>query len=143
MSGPGREGAAARERAVDVLARTLYGEARGEPVRGIEAVAAVVANRVRRGGWWGRDVVSVCLKPRQFSCWNPDDPNRPLIEKVGPSDPVFAICLRVARRAVAGALDDPTRGATHYHARSAWPYWARGRAPSAEIGNHLFYNDVE
>jgi len=39
-------------------------------------------------------------------------------------------------------LDDPTGGATHYHARGLMPAWARGQDPSAEIGNHLFYNDV-
>jgi len=33
---------------IDILARTIYGEARGEPVRCKEAVAAVILNRVRR-----------------------------------------------------------------------------------------------
>ena len=34
-------------------------------------------------------------------------------------------------------------GTTHYHATSITPPWAVGREPSAIIGNHLFYNDVE
>lgn len=127
----------------DILARTLWGEARGESVRGIEAVAAVVINRARRGGWWGRSVEGVCRKPMQFSCWNPDDPNRAKLEAVDESDRMFRICLRIARRALAGSVDDPTRGATHYHVRGLLPAWSRGREPSAEIGNHLFYNDVE
>lgn len=134
--------------AVDTLARTLWGEARGEPVRGIEAVAAVVVNRVRRavaagGYWWGGSVVAVCRKPWQFACWNPSDPNRAKLMVVGPSDPVFATCLRVARRAVAGVLPDPTGGATHYHRLGVHPAWAAERVPSAEIGRHLFFNDVE
>src|SRR3546814_9887201 len=58
---------------VDLLARTIWGEARGEPVRGMEAVAAVVMNRVARPGWWGRTVASVCTKAYQFACWNEDD----------------------------------------------------------------------
>ncbi|MCR6633141.1 MAG: cell wall hydrolase [Magnetospirillum sp.] len=127
----------------DILARTLWGEARGESVRGIEAVAAVVLNRAARGGWWGGSVEAVCQKPRQFSCWNVDDPNRAKLERVDETDRVFRICLRVARRALAGAVADPTAGATHYHTRACLPAWARGRVPSAEIGNHLFYNDVE
>lgn len=134
--------------AIDTLARTLYGEARGEPVRGLEAVAAVVANRVRKaraagGYWWGSTVEGVCRRPMQFSCWNADDPNRPVIEAVAADDPVFACCLRIARRAVAGALADPTAGATHYHAKGIRPGWAEGRVPSARIGNHVFYADVE
>lgn len=139
---------ASRAEAIDTLARTLWGEARGEPVRGIEAVAAVIVNRVRlaraRGGfWWGDSVVAVCRKPYQFSCWNADDPNRPKLLAVKETDPVFAICLRIARRAVSGAPPDPTDGCTHYHARSVHPAWARGLAPKAEIGTHLFYDDVE
>lgn len=135
--------------AVDILARTLWGEARGEPVRGIEAVAAIIVNRVRhaqaRGGryWWGTSIEQVCQKPWQFSCWNEGDPNRAKLLAVTERDRSFRICLRVARRAVAGVLDDPTRGATHYHTRAVLPPWARSRSPSAEIGNHLFYNDVE
>lgn len=128
---------------VDVLARTLYGEARGESVRGIEAVAAVVMNRVRRGGWWGGTVERVCRRKWQFSCWNESDPNRARIERVDETDRVFRICLRIARRAVAGSLDDPTCGATHYHTRAIAPDWARALEPSAEIGSHLFYNNVE
>jgi len=134
--------------AVDILARTLFGEARGEPVRGQEAVAAVVLNRVRRarrrgGWWWGKTVAEVCLKPSQFSCWNAADPNRAKILAATAADPAFAACLRIARRAVAGALADPTDGATHYHAVGRTPLWAVGREPSAVIGGHAFYNDVE
>ena len=138
-----------KDRAGDILARTIYGEARGESVRGKEAVAAVVMNRVRRareaGGtyWWGGTVEAVCQRPWQFSCWNAGDPNRVKIEAVDDGNRVFQTCRRIARRALAGTLGDPTEGATHYHAKSVNPPWARGRAPSAEIGHHLFYNDVE
>ncbi|SDG43183.1 cell wall hydrolase [Roseospirillum parvum] len=137
-----------RRRAADILARTLYGEARGEPVRGKEAVASVVLNRVRRarqrgGWWWGTTITEVCLKPWQFSCWNLGDPNRPRIEAVGEGDRVFRSCQRIAERALAGTLPDPTGGATHYHARGVHPPWAWHQAPSAEIGRHLFYNNIE
>ncbi len=133
---------------IDTLARTLYGEARGELVRGKEAVAAVIMNRVRRakerdGYWWGNDVIGVCTRPYQFSCWNLSDPNRDKIATVTRDNRNFQSCLRIARRALAGTLKDPTGGATHYHAKSMTPPWARDREPSAVIGNHRFYNDVE
>ncbi len=139
---------AALDPATDTLARTLYGEARGERVRGKEAVAAVIINRVhlarKRGGyWWGDTIETVCRRPWQFSCWNPSDPNRAKLEAVTPRDRAFASCLRIARRAISGVLADPTGGATHYHAKGLRPPWTRDRTPSAEIGNHLFYNDVE
>jgi len=137
-----------RDPAVEILARTLYGEARGETVRGKEAVAAVVVNRVcratERGGyWWGNSIAEVCRKAWQFSCWNENDRNRTRIEAVTPDNKVFRTCIRIARRAAAGALDDPTGGATHYHTAEANPPWARGRAPVAVVGRHLFYKDIE
>lgn len=133
---------------VTILARTIYGEARGESVRGKEAVAAVVMNRFRRarergGYWWGDTVGEVCLRPWQFSCWNKDDPNFEKIVSVKPADRVFGACLRIARRAVGGVLADPTGGATHYHAKGVFPPWARGRVACFEVGRHQFYNTVE
>ncbi len=79
----------------------------------------------------------------QFSCWNENDPNRTKIVAVTRDNRNFQSCLRIARRALAGTLKDPTVGATHYHAKGMVPPWANDRAPSAEIGNHRFYNDVE
>ena len=131
---------------IDTLARTLWGEARGENLAGQEAVASVILNRVavahRHGGayWWGHDIITVCRKPFQFSCWNADDPNRTKLEQVKGDDKIFAQCLRIARRAVAGTLTDRT---THYHTDTIRPSWARGRTPLAVIGRHLFYRITE
>lgn len=134
--------------AVDTLARVLWGEAREEPVRGIEAVAAVVVNRARlvcrnAEAEWNAAVAAVCRSPDLFSCWNEDNPSLPKIFTVTEADPVFATCLRVARRAMAGVLPDPTFRATRYHGIGQNPTWADGRIPSAEIGLRLFYNNLE
>ncbi len=134
---------------VDTFARTIYGEARGERVKGREAVASVILNRVKRsrlrGGryWWGNGIVSVCRRAWQFSCWNERDPNRKKLEAVTAENKTFASCLRIAEKAVTGELSDATKGATHYHAKSIIPPWAKGKKPSAKIGNHLFYNNIE
>lgn len=130
--------------AVDVLARTIWGEARGQVKEGMEAVASVVLNRVaiarERGGyWWGSDIVQVCQKPFQFSCWNANDPNRPKLLAVDDKNIHFATCKRIARRAVYGCLQDHTSGATHYHAYYVSPYWAKGVEPTITIGDHIFY----
>ncbi|MCC6598426.1 MAG: cell wall hydrolase [Alphaproteobacteria bacterium] len=132
---------------VDVLARTLWGEARGEGSAGMQAVACVVLNRAcvaeQRGGfWWGGNIIQICQKPYQFSCWNRADPNFRKLQALDKSDLYFATALRIAQRAIAGALEDITKGATHYHARSITPYWARGEQPVAIIGQHLFYKII-
>ena len=59
----------AREAAAEILALTLWGEAAGRPVRAIEALAALVMNRVRAGlPHWGQGVAGVCRAPFQFPC---------------------------------------------------------------------------
>jgi spore germination cell wall hydrolase CwlJ-like protein len=115
----------------DVLARTIWGEARSEGQAGMEAVACVVANRVaiaqaRNGFWWGNDIILVC-------------PNREKLLAVSEKNIHFATCLRIARRCVAGCLDDITNGATHYHTKAILPHWAEGQTPVAVIGSHVFY----
>ena len=49
------------------------------------------------------------------------------------------VCRRIACRAAAGSLPDPTGGATHWHDAGALPGWALGRVPAAEIGGLVFY----
>lgn len=133
------------ELAVDVLARTLWGEARGEGTAGMEVVASVILNRVQvaqdKGGqyWWGNDIISVCQKPYQFSCWNRSDPNYRRLLEVTDSNIHFATAIRIARRAVVGTLADSTQRATHYHADYIAPSWARGQTPTLTLGRHIFY----
>jgi spore germination cell wall hydrolase CwlJ-like protein len=137
--------------ATDTLARTLWGEARGEGEAGMIAVAAVVLNRLRisaeHGGryWWGCTIEGVCRARSQFSCWNPGDPNRAKLLAVDDGDPAFRMAKAVASDAIAGRLSDPTFGATTYKVASLpWPYsWGRPRLPLIEIGKHAFFNLLE
>jgi len=137
-----------RELEIDTMARTIFGEARGEPVEGMEAVANVIQNRVKiaqkKGRyWWGNNIIGVCQKPYQFSCWNKNDPSYKRLLEVTEKNIHFATCLRISRRAVINALPDRTKGATHYHADYIMPYWAKGERPVKTIGAHIFYKLVE
>jgi N-acetylmuramoyl-L-alanine amidase len=137
-----------KEIEIDVLARTLYGEARGEGSTGMEAVASVILNRVEiakrhNGYWWGNNIIQVCQKPYQFSCWNKLDPNFKKLSTVTEDDMHFATAMRVARRAVLGFIKDATLGATHYHTLAILPSWAKGQKPTARIGHHVFYTLIE
>lgn len=137
-----------RELEIDTLARTIFGEARGEPHAGLEAVANVVLNRVKvaqnRGRyWWGNNIIGVCQKPYQFSCWNKNDPSYERLINVTDKNIHFTTALRIARRSVIGALHDNTNGATHYHADYVSPYWAVGEKPTKIIGRHIFFKLVE
>lgn len=129
---------------LDILARTVWGEARGEGTIGMAAVANVVINRVAKPCWWGNDIVSVCQKPWQFSCWNKNDPNLPKLIVVNESDPYFLQANTLASKAVNKDLADNTNGATSYYDKRMpnTPKWALGKTPCVEIGHHLFFKDV-
>jgi N-acetylmuramoyl-L-alanine amidase len=129
---------------IDVLARTIWGEARGESRRGKEAVAAVVLNRLKRGPArrYGGTIEEVCQRKAQFSCWNENAPNRLKLIGVEINAVAFRECVEIAERAVSGLLNDPTGGATHYHTINVSPNWSQGETPCARIGSHVFFNDI-
>jgi spore germination cell wall hydrolase CwlJ-like protein len=134
-----------QDRDVDVLARTLWGEARGEGAAGMVAVGWTIRNRAAKPGWWGRDIVSVCQAPWQFSCWNKNDPNYPYLS--GAKQIPAGEYLRAREAALAvisGSQPDPTGGATHYYATTMAkpPAWAAKAKRTATIGRHVFFRDV-
>ncbi|MEO7323394.1 MAG: cell wall hydrolase [Dokdonella sp.] len=132
-----------RARAIDTLARTLWGEARGETLAGREAVASVVLNRSRIGpNRYPATIEAVCKQPYQFSCWNANDRNRAKLLAVNASNAAFVQCQDIARRAVEGMLIDRTRGSTHYLVSGTPADWAEGHIPVEIIGRHAFYNDI-
>lgn len=123
------------------LAKTIWGEARGEGLQGMQAVANVVMNRVNAASWYGASIKDVVLKPYQFSCWNENDPNRAKIDKLSIEDLAASGALNVARQVISGKLKDITGGATNYHATSVNPAWAEKMTKTVQIGNHIFYKE--
>lgn len=139
------------DRDVDTLARTVWGEARGESDLGKTAVAWVIRNRAGRTAFArhlaGREgaIDWVCKAAWQFSCWNVQDPNRAKLVALHPID--FALELQLATEVLKGGAPDPTGGADHYHTVDApswatlWPPdWASTMAETARFGGHVFYD---
>jgi N-acetylmuramoyl-L-alanine amidase len=128
---------------LDVLARTIWGEARGEPQEGRVAVARVILNRFNSKKWFGaKTIAATCQKPWQFSCWNVNDPNRAKMLALSDEDPLFQACQEAARSAEAGEGPDWLKDCTHYHTASVSPNWAKGQKPVGRIGAHLFYRNI-
>lgn len=130
---------------IDIMARTLYGEARGE-VRDhgkdpLIAVGHVIMNRVRQRAWYGRSIRGVCLHPYQFSCWNEGDMNLQTILKVSPDKPIFRECLEAAYAVAHMMVPDLTMGSDHYYSIDLGnpPKWAQYAEEKTEIGKHRFY----
>lgn len=108
------------------LALNIYHEARGEPLEGQIAVAAVTLNRVADPRW-PDTVCEVVYQPYQFS-WTINPPQ--VLEPEA-----FALAQKIAQE----ATQDPSYG-THYHATHVRPSWSRKLALLGQIGDHRFYD---
>lgn len=135
------------EKDVDTVARTGWGEARGEGPIGMEAVADSIMNRYKiarahPGFWhWPASISGICLMKMQFTCWH--DGNKDKMLAVTPDDKTFAAALDIAYDAVDRRLSalDITKGATHYlnpDEVDILPKWAKGK-PTVVIKNHAFF----
>lgn len=136
------------EKDMDVLARTIWGEARSEGMVGMIAVGWTIRNRVEDGkgsSWWGEGYTGVCQKPYQFSCWLKNDPNSTYLRGEKPIPPAQYKAARTAAEAVVQNIaTDPTQGATHYYADTIKaPDWVAHAKQTVHIGHHLFFRDVK
>jgi spore germination cell wall hydrolase CwlJ-like protein len=118
----------------DVIAKTIYAEARGEGRHGMKHVASVIYNRGRGDA---EKCVKACLKPYQFSCWNGKSDIR-----VNRNSREWRICLEMQENIESGNFK-PLTTAKHYYANTIkTPKWARG-CKHTKVGNHFFVEGVE
>jgi spore germination cell wall hydrolase CwlJ-like protein len=126
---------------LDILARTVYGEGRGELYRfgiaSLIAIANVVVNRKNKN--FAKTIAEVCLMPHQFSCWNKNDVNYSKITNISDNDSVFKICTKTAENILTEKWPDLTDGCDHYHEKTDKPFWAAHLQPKRIFGSHCFY----
>lgn len=111
---------------VTLLARLIYGEARGENFTGQVAVGAVVMNRVKSSSF-PNTISGVIYQPYAFTAvadgqinFSPD-----------------ATAIKAAKQAMNGY--DPTYGAIYYYNPAiATSTWIFSRKTTITIGNHVF-----
>lgn len=124
---------------LEIVARTIWGEARNQGLSGMTAVGCVIQNRAHIGGWWGKTPREACLKTAQFSCWNSDDPNLPKLLFVTQADRQYQLAISIANSVLIGTLKDITNDSDSYQVRGTNASWARDLKPVASIGDHDFY----
>ena len=133
-----------------LLARMIFGEARGESYTEKVAVGFTAVNRANDGKRWnGETVRESILAPYQYSCFNSNDENRDkLMDPQIYDASAFYNCLDVARDILSGNVEDPTNGATHYfNPELASPSWASkieriGKIETEQgLSRHEFYRE--
>lgn len=111
---------------VNLLARAVSAEARGEPYKGQVAVAAVILNRMKDPAY-PKTVADIVYQPKAFSSVDDGQINQ------APT----ASAVKAAHEAVNGS--DPTHGALFFFnpAKTSNKYiWSRPQI--LQIGNHIF-----
>ena len=111
---------------IELLARVINGEARGEPYEGQVAVGAVVLNRVDHPSF-PNSISGVVYQKGAFTAVDDGQINAEM----------YASSHRAARDALNGW--DPTGGAIYYYNPStATNKWIRSRPVICAIGKHVF-----
>ena len=111
---------------LNLLARLISAEARGESYIGQVAVGAVVLNRVEHPSF-PNTVSGVIYQNNAFSCIKDGQWNQPVADSA----------YKAARDALNGW--DPTGGALYYYnPKTATSSWIRSRPIIMTIGNHVF-----
>ncbi len=113
---------------IELLARVINGEARGEPYEGQVAVGAVVLNRVNHPSF-PNSISGVVYQKGAFTAVDDGQINAQMYES----------SHRAARDALNGW--DPTGGAIYYYnPATATNKWIRTREIVCTIGKHVFCN---
>ena len=111
---------------VDLLARVISAEARGEPYSGQVAVGAVILNRVEHPSF-PSTISGVVYQPGAFTCMVDGQFNEPVADSA----------VRAAQDALNGV--DPSGGAIYYfNPTTATSAWIWSRPLITIIGNHRF-----
>lgn len=111
---------------VDLLARLISAEARGEPYSGQVAVGAVVLNRIKHPSF-PNTLSGVIYQSGAFTCITDGQFNQPVVESA----------YRAARDALNGV--DPSGGAIYYfNPSTATSSWIWSRPLITVIGKHRF-----
>lgn len=125
-SGVSSSNSAYSESDINLIARVVYGEARGEPYTGQVAVAAVILNRVKSSSF-PNSVSGVVYQNGAFDAVSDGQYN------LKPD----STAVKAVKDAVNGW--DPTYGAIYYYnPKTATNKWIRSRPVIITIGNHVF-----
>lgn len=116
---------------IECLVLNSYMEARGQGVKGMQAVTWVVLNRTKHPSYPSTPC-SVIAQPKQFSWYG----NKPIQVK---EKDAYTQAERVVEGVLSGKLKDNTNSSTHFHSARIKPKWSSRLSYTTTIGSHCFY----
>jgi len=133
-----------KAKAINVVARTLYMEARGEGSAGLDMVMTVIWNRAGKNK---AHLADVCLKPLQFSCWNSITNKSPSTYAIqfpagaahgsGKDMSSWDVCVNLANSAFNGTFKPSNdKWNAYYNPNRAKPKWANELIGATTVGKH-------
>ena len=132
--------------AANIIARTLYAEARNDGKTGMTAVASVIYNRANKDKTL---FTSACLKSKQFSCWNKftkeeADPKNfkvkipSSVKGNAKNEKLWKEAMAIAADMLADAFIPTTDANMYYAPKKCSPKWAKELTDTVMIGSHKF-----
>lgn len=121
---------------LECLARAVYFEARGEPIKGQAAVAEVVVNRTQ-SPYFPRTICGVVQQSGGGGCqfsFVCDGKSDKIADRTA-----WYVAEKIASAYVDGTPRTLTEGATYFHTPAVKPSWAHRFAMTVRIGSHYFY----
>lgn len=137
-------GTCTKKQAINIIARTLYREARDDGSSGINMVMTVIWNRANGKK---ENLAARCLDYKQFSCWNKIETRT--LSQIGIKFPkegmdksssycdVWVQCEKVAKDAVNGKFKPVnTQWNAYYNPSLANPDWKGDLTQISKVGGH-------
>ena len=130
----------------NIIARTLYAEARNDGKVGMEAVASVIYNRAKGNK---DNFTKACLKPKQFSCWNKftkeeADPKNfkvkipSSVNKNKKNEALWKEAMQIVADMLNGTFKPTTTANMYFNPQKCSPKWANELTDVKMIGSHKF-----
>lgn len=125
---------------INVIARTIYAEGKGESYKALRAIASVIYNR---GNNSFEGAIGAIKKPKHFSCWNKANASDWTNMKQGKGS-TWNYAMQLAESMFNGTFSTDGDWNHYYNPKKCSPYWAyldkskTKLRPHEAIGSHYF-----
>lgn len=121
-----------------LLRAIIIGECSDGPFHDKVAMGCMIINRIN-DKHWPNSLHEVLLQKNQFTCTGPRNFKEEMV-KIYREKLWWRECDIVSWGIITGYIGDITGGATKFYSTNGnIPDWARGKEPTFEAGNHLYF----